>query len=104
MSGKIMSIGARKRVDFFRISQEALNNITRHAGVRQALVRLNQESPIASLEIVDEGCGFDVTASNQMGGFGLAGMSARASEINWDLAINSQPGKGTQIKVIEQPV
>ena len=49
--------------NLYRIAQEALNNITRHAGVRQALVRLCLESPLASLEVEDEGCGFDLAGS-----------------------------------------
>lgn len=90
--------------NLYRIAQEALNNVTRHAGVRQALIRLNQKSPLASLEIIDEGCGFDMEVTHQVTGFGLIGMSARASEIGWVLDIQSQPGHGTRVNVEEKPV
>ncbi len=86
----------------YRIAQEALNNIARHAGVRQALVRLHLESPITSLEVVDEGCGFDLTGSEHADGFGLAGMAERAHEIGWELKIISSPGHGTRIRVEEK--
>jgi two-component system sensor histidine kinase DegS len=82
--------------------QEALNNITRHAGVNQALVRLRLDSPIASLEIRDEGCGFDLLGAKQAHGFGLAGMTERASEIGWRLEITSHPDQGTHIRVEEK--
>jgi len=88
-------------INLYRIAQEALNNVTRHAGVHQAQVRLRLENPIASLEVVDEGCGFDLAESTREG-FGLTGMAERASEIGWELEINSNPGKGTHIRVTEK--
>ena len=87
--------------NLYRIVQEALNNITRHAGVRQAHVWLRLESPVASLEVRDEGCGFDLAGSDHKAGFGLAGMAGRAREIGWALKIDSQPGRGTQVRVEE---
>jgi len=87
-----------------RIVQEALNNITRHAGVHQALVRLRLESPLACLEVEDAGCGFDLAGSKHFHGFGLAGMAERASEIGWVLEIKSNPGQGTHIRVEEKAV
>ena len=87
--------------NLYRIVQEALNNITRHAGVNQARVRLCLESPIASLEIMDEGQGFDSEAAKHAGGIGLAGMAERAREIGWELEVKSQPGSGTHVCVKE---
>ena len=90
--------------NLYRIVQEALNNITRHAGVHQALVRLRLESPIASLEVEDEGCGFELASSKHLSGIGLVGMAERASEIGWILEIKSQPGQGTHICVEEKAI
>ena len=89
-------------LNLYRIAQEALNNITRHAGVRQAQVRLCLESPLASLEVVDAGCGFDQAGSKYGNGFGLASMSERAGEIGWGLEVKSRPGLGTHIRVAEK--
>jgi signal transduction histidine kinase len=89
-------------VALYRIAQEALNNITRHAGVHQALIRLRLDSPLASLEVEDEGCGFDFTGSRPADRFGLVGMSERADEIGWQLDIKSRPGQGTHIRVEEK--
>ena len=88
--------------NLFRITQEALNNITRHAGIQQALVRLYLDSPIASLEVEDEGCGFELASSRHLNGFGLTGMAERASEIGWVLEIKSCPGQGTHIYLAEK--
>jgi signal transduction histidine kinase len=88
--------------NLYRITQEALNNISRHAGVRQALVRLYLDEPLATLEISDEGCGFELNDPHLTRGIGLAGMAERASEINWDLQIETHPGHGTLILAMEK--
>jgi signal transduction histidine kinase len=90
------------QANLYRVAQEALNNITRHAGVRQALVRLCLDKPLGSLEIIDEGCGFDTSATMQAHRFGLDGMAERANEIGWELEIKSSPGVGTQVRVLEK--
>jgi signal transduction histidine kinase len=89
-------------LNLFRITQEALNNITRHAGVQEARVRLCLESPLASLEVEDEGAGFDLATSGRLKGFGLTGMAERASEIGWKLEVKSHPGHGTRIRIEER--
>ncbi len=90
------------QANLYRITQEALNNVTRHAGVTQALVRLRLEGPHASLEVVDAGCGFDLQGPHRLNGIGLAGIAERAREIGWELAIQSCPGRGTQVRVEEK--
>ncbi|MCU0486267.1 MAG: histidine kinase [Anaerolineales bacterium] len=86
----------------YRIAQEALNNITRHAGVCKAVIRLLLEPPPARLEIEDAGCGFDPAGFSQQVGFGLSGMASRATEIGWVFEVQSQPGQGARIWVEEQ--
>ena len=91
------------RQGLYRIVQEALNNVAKHAGTNQALVRLNLETRPAWLEIVDHGCGFSLPeASAEPSHLGLAGMSARANELGWKLQIESQPGQGARIHLEEQ--
>jgi signal transduction histidine kinase len=86
----------------YRIVQEALNNVAKHAGTNQAFVRLNLETRPASLEIVDHGCGFSLPeASAEPSHLGLAGMSGRANELGWKLQIESHPGQGTRIYLEE---
>jgi len=96
------SLPKQVETNLYRIVQEALNNITRHAGVRQALVRIHLDSPLACLEIIDEGQGFDTGSHEPLKGFGLVGMAERAREIGWGLEIKSQPGQGTHIRIEEK--
>jgi signal transduction histidine kinase len=96
------SLTGEVEVALYRIVQEALNNITRHSGVRQARVGLWLENPTARLEVEDSGRGFDPEDSGQSTGFGLAGMRERADEINWELRLESHPGQGTRTLVEEK--
>jgi NarL family two-component system response regulator LiaR len=92
------------QANLYRIAQEALNNVSRHAGVQAASVRLCLDGPIASLEIRDLGCGFEALQRERSGGFGLRGMHERAAEIGWELAVESLPGRGTTVRVQEKTV
>jgi signal transduction histidine kinase len=89
-------------VGLYRIAQEALNNVAKHAGTREALARLNLAGERAALEVEDGGVGFDPGAVPlQSGHVGLAGMAERARELGWRLSCDSQPGHGTRIRVEE---
>jgi len=88
----------------YHIAQEALTNVTKHAGTGQATVRLNLAAGASFLEIEDRGLGFDPDlALSQRGHLGLASMAERAGEIGWRLSIESRPGRGTRIRVEEHP-
>ena len=82
----------------FRIAQEALNNVAKHAGTSQAAVRLHLEAP-AWIEISDRGRGFDVSRATSGGQVGLASMRERAEEIGWSLTIDSALGSGTRVRL-----
>jgi signal transduction histidine kinase len=86
----------------FRIAQEALNNIVKHAGVSQATLRLHLADP-AWMEIEDLGAGFDPQAARERGQVGLAGMQERAAQIGWTLQVDSAPGHGTCIRAAKGP-
>jgi len=92
----------------FRIFQESLQNILRHAAARSVEVRLLREPHSVVLEVVDDGRGFSTaTAGNEPASagchMGLVGMSERASLAGGRLTIESAPGVGTTIEV-ELPV
>jgi len=88
----------------YRIAQEALTNVARHAGTQQATVRLDLVGETSLLEIEDGGLGFDPqVASSQRGHLGLAGMAERAREIGWRLSVESRPSHGTRVRVAENP-
>lgn len=83
----------------FRIIQEALGNIHRHAHASNASVRLEIENCTINLEITDDGRGFDPARANRKAGVGLPGMRERAVQLGGSLAVASQPGK-TVIRVV----
>lgn len=82
----------------FRIAQEALNNIVKHAHIPRAHIRLHLAEP-SWMEIEDEGPGFDLSQPLKGGRVGLAGMNERAAEIGWRLQISHSPGAGVRIRV-----
>jgi signal transduction histidine kinase len=86
------------------IAQEALTNVAKHAGTGQAALRLNLAPGVSFLEIEDGGLGFNPqSVSSQHGHLGLAGMVERARELGWSLSIESEPGRGTRVRVEENP-
>jgi len=88
----------------YRIVQEALANVAKHSGTREATLHLDLVSDLAWIEIEDHGLGFAPQAGlGQRGHLGLAAMAERAREIGWNLSIVSRPGLGTLIRVEESP-
>jgi PAS domain S-box-containing protein len=88
---------AQKEI-FYRIGQEALHNVVKHAHASKASVRFGAGNGSFVLEIGDDGVGFD-TSQSFPGHMGLVSMSERASIIGAELEVESAPGKGTVIKL-----
>ena len=82
----------------YRIAQEALNNAARHAAASEFHVRLAQNAQGVTLQITDNGRGFDPGAI-PAGSLGLLGMAERVQQVNGRLTIDSAPGEGTTINV-----
>ncbi len=84
---------------FYRVAQEALTNIARYARATQATVSLVRQGDRLTMEIVDNGVGFDPTALRADGrhGLGLVGMRERLTLVDGELTITSQAGHGTRI-------
>jgi len=83
----------------YRVIQEALRNIAKHAGANQAHVTLAMEGPALFLSIRDDGAGFDPDGVKGRGGLGLASMRERVQLLHGEFAIVSRPGGGTAIEV-----
>jgi signal transduction histidine kinase len=94
----------RMRLALFRIYQVALTNVVRHAQANHVIIRLHLDSETVLLEIVDDGCGFVVPerwiSFAREGHLGLVGATERAEAIGGQLVVESEPGKGTRMKVI----
>lgn len=83
----------------YRIAQEALSNVARHAGKTRAVVRVaDGEQGALHLTIEDYGVGFD-TAELRRRGLGLISMSERARLVGGALAVDSHPGGGTRVEL-----
>lgn len=82
----------------YRIAQEALHNIVKHAGARQVRIGLRRVDGTVRLTIEDDGKGFDPTMVPS-GHLGVAGMHARAARMGAQLVVDSSPGAGTRLAV-----
>jgi len=84
-------------IALFRLVQEAITNIRKHAGVKRAMVKLEDNGKVLTLVIRDEGRGFDLDASRNKESYGILGMKERVSLFRGKLDIISTPGSGTQV-------
>ena len=94
-------------VALLRIAQSALGNTTQHSQATRADVTLTVMDTAVTLDVVDDGIGFDTSApvpatpaTSGSGGFGLRSMTSRAAELGAVLTVESQPGRGTAISVL----
>lgn len=84
----------------FRVAQEALNNIAKHAGAKQVTVRLSLTETQAELTVSDDGVGFDDAASSMRGRtLGLTSMRERAVLLGGRCTVHSTPGEGTTVSL-----
>jgi len=106
-------VGAKRRLPsrvetvLFRIAQEGLNNVRRHAHATRAIVRLEFADSVAMLSIEDDGRGFVVDqvlgAQSERRAWGLLGVQERVSLVGGKFKVDSAPGRGTRLTV-EIPV
>lgn len=91
-------------ITLFRIAQEALVNIAKHAGATEVAVTLESGPDAMILSIADNGRGFDVAArlAQAAPSLGMVGMRERAESIGAGLRIESAPGRGTRV-IVEAP-
>ena len=82
----------------YRVAQEALNNIAKHSKAANALVRFTKAGGEARLEVRDSGVGFDL--ANPSEGLGLASMRERLRIVGGEIAVTSNPGKGTEVVAV----
>ena len=86
-------------INVFRIVQEAVNNVIRHAGARHARVRVDRAGAVVEIIVADDGRGFDVSSAAAEAGFGLMGIRERAHALDGTLDLQSTPGGGTVLRV-----
>jgi signal transduction histidine kinase len=96
-TGKTFSVETGAGVHIYRVLQEALNNVSRHSGAREAWIRLRFLPDLLELEVEDHGTGF--VAEKMQRGIGLVGMRERAELIGGTLAISPRAPGGTLVRL-----
>jgi signal transduction histidine kinase len=98
LAGPLDSLSEQARTSLFRIVQEALTNITRHAKATRVDISLLATDDMVQLKVVDDGAGMDPAAARRTG-LGLLGMEERVRELHGELNIESTVGHGTVLQV-----
>lgn len=102
---RLQTYGLEQRMEqdseivLYRIVQELLNNVIKHADAKQVLIQLVREADRFSLTVEDDGKGFDVQSSDYKIGAGLQNIQARAVYLNGGVDIRTVPGEGTSITI-----
>src|SRR5512142_3030453 len=83
----------------FRVMQESLTNIAKHAEASQVEATLEREGETVTLTVRDNGRGFDTAAPRKQGSYGMVGLRERAFLLGGDIRIQSAPGQGTLVEM-----
>ena len=84
--------------ELWRIAQEAVTNVERHAHATQVTVTWRCDGTTALLEVADDGEGFPAGKAGRLDSYGLVGMRERADSVGATLSIDSEPGHGTRVR------
>ncbi|MGQ9767697.1 MAG: ATP-binding protein [Anaerolineae bacterium] len=103
VTGERRRLAPETELVLFRIVQEALNNVKKHAGATQATVTVKFADDMVEMTVQDNGKGFTLNVSVEelavSGHLGLIGMRERARLVGGDLSIQTQPGRGAKVTV-----
>ncbi|MFM9881891.1 MAG: MASE3 domain-containing protein [Burkholderiales bacterium] len=98
-AGDLSDLPDALQLMLYRITQEALTNIAKHAKAGNVQFRLTRTDDAVHLYIRDDGLGFDTSMPRKAGSFGLFGMQERATLVGGTVAVRSAPGEGASISV-----
>ncbi|MBW4051622.1 MAG: sensor histidine kinase [Proteobacteria bacterium] len=87
-------------IALFRIVQEGVTNVIRHAGARSVTLRFDLESDACRLTLCDDGCGFDAADARFRRSHGIMGMRQRVRALGGRLELESAPGAGTTLRIM----
>ncbi|WP_170233546.1 ATP-binding protein [Ornithinimicrobium humiphilum] len=82
-----------------RIVREAVTNAARHGRAGRVEVRMTREGGATVVSVTDDGCGFDPASVQRGVGYGIMSMAERARSLPGTLSIDSEPGRGSEIRV-----
>ncbi|MDD5329040.1 MAG: PAS domain S-box protein [Sulfuricella sp.] len=97
MNREEFEVGDKVATAVFRIVQEALTNVARHAGARSVTVEVREVDDAIEVAVQDDGCGFGPAPAGAKKTFGLLGMQERVKMLGGRFEIDSEPGQGTRI-------
>ena len=97
--GSLERMSKKSQIYLYRIAQEALNNITKHARATQVVIKLSRIDNIVTLEVSDNGKGFIFDPVSFAQRNGLQNMRERTNLLEGEFIVDSRPGNGTTIKV-----
>jgi two-component system, NarL family, sensor kinase len=99
IDGTLRQIAPNVEAGLYRVAQEALSNVRKHAEAQRVTLRLEHSDGQLRLTIADDGAGFDPerVVATATGGYGITGMSERARLLGGRLDLHSAPGQGTRI-------
>ncbi|HLF87730.1 MAG TPA: sensor histidine kinase, partial [Anaerolineales bacterium] len=102
IQGEERSLPAPVKIALFRVAQEALNNVVKHAAAASVFLQLAYGDQEVSIRIEDDGKGFMIENLNQQNRptWGLMGMRERAALLGGGVTFQSQPGSGTVVEVV----
>ena len=95
--GELADLGNDQQLVLYRVTQEALNNIARHASASNVAVQIARSDGTVALEVADDGSGFAV--GDERGGLGLDGMAERARMVDGEFEVDAAPGRGTTLRL-----
>lgn len=104
VDGDVYPLGEQRELVLFRIFQEALNNVLKHAQAANFKISLYYKPQMFNLTIEDDGVGFQPELLNDKSGSGLRNIINRAALIGAEAVINSTPGNGCNIKLSLNPL
>jgi signal transduction histidine kinase len=99
IDGEVDAVPDEVRTCVYRVVQEALTNVGRHAEAQRIKLLVKREGEQIAVLIEDDGKGFDLGGSPKAPGIGLIGLKERVSELSGTTKITSEPGKGTHVQV-----
>lgn len=99
ISGNLDDLPINVEQCYFRIAQEALQNIVKHAHAKYTSLKLVDDKGMLTMDIADDGIGFNMLGVGNEDELGLRGMRERAAVVGADLDVSSYPGEGTTIQL-----
>jgi PAS domain S-box-containing protein len=99
LEGRVLDIDDAMKTALYRMLQECLTNVTRHADAKEVQVLLLANDGDIQLVVADDGRGFTPHAQFKPGSFGLFGLGERAGQLGGSVAVESAPAQGTRVMI-----